>query len=139
MKQERAIYVTVFDMERLRKLLAGTKAWSDKDREYLEHLEEELDRAIVVAPRDVPADVVTMNSQVRVKDLKTGKEMVMRLVFPSDADYEDGRISVIAPIGTALIGYRAGDVVEWKVPGGIRRLKIESVLYQPEAAGDYHL
>ncbi len=136
---ERAIYITDFDMERLRKLLEGSRSWSERDREYLQKLEEELDRAVVVASHDVPSDVVTMNSQVRVRDLDADSEMVFRLVFPADADYEKGKISVLAPIGTALIGYRAGDVVEWAVPSGVRRLKIESVLYQPEAAGDYHL
>jgi len=137
--QERAIYITDFDMERLRKLLDGTKKWSQRDREYLEKLEEELDRAIVVSSKDVPGDVVTMNAQVRVRDLDSGVEKVFRLVFPADADYEQGKVSILAPIGTALIGYRAGDTVEWKVPAGVRRLKITAVLYQPEAAGDYHL
>ena len=137
--QERAIYITDFDMERLRKLLDGTKKWSQRDREYLEKLEEELDRAIVVSSKDVPGDVVTMNAQVRVRDLDSGVEKVFRLVFPADAEYEQGKVSILAPIGTALIGYRAGDTVEWKVPAGVRRLKITAVLYQPEAAGDYHL
>jgi len=136
---ERAIYITNFDMERLRKLLEGARLWSQRDREYLDKLEEELDRAILVASEDVPGDVVTMNSQVSVCDLDSKKEMTLRLVFPSDADYEQDRISILAPIGTALIGYRAGDTVEWRVPAGVKRLKITAVLYQPEAAGDYHL
>jgi regulator of nucleoside diphosphate kinase len=61
------------------------------------------------------------------------------VVFPSEADSEQGKISILAPVGTALLGYRVGDTVEWKLPGGLRRLKIERILYQPEAAGDYHL
>jgi len=137
--KERAIYVTDYDMERLRKLLEGTKKWSQRDREYLEKLEEELDRAIVVPSKDIPGDVVTMNAQIRVRDLDSEKETILRLVFPVDADYEQGRVSILAPIGTALIGYRAGDTVEWKVPAGVKRLRIAAVLYQPEAAGDYHL
>ena len=137
--RERAIYITHFDMERLRKLLEGARLWSQRDREYLDKLEEELDRAILVASEDVPGDVVTMNSQISVRDLDSKKEMTLRLVFPSDADYEQDRISILAPIGTALIGYRAGDTVEWRVPAGVKRLKIIAVLYQPEAAGDYHL
>jgi len=135
----RTIYVTDFDMKRLRQLLEGTKAWNEKDREYMTDLEDELDRAIVVSSHEIPADVVTMNSELRVKDMDSGKEMNLRLVFPRDADFEQGKISILAPIGTALIGYRTGDTVEWKVPGGVRRLRIEKVLYQPEAAGDYHL
>jgi regulator of nucleoside diphosphate kinase len=80
-----------------------------------------------------------MNSQARVRDLKSNEEMVFTLVFPTEADYVRGWLSVLAPIGTALLGYRAGDTIELEVPAGVRRLKIEQVLYQPEAAGDYHL
>jgi regulator of nucleoside diphosphate kinase len=105
----------------------------------LTRLEQELEWAQVVSPQDIPDDVVTMNSQARIRDLDSNEEMVFTLVFPIDADYERGRISVFAPIGTALLGYRAGDIIEWKVPGGVRRLKVEEVLYQPESAGDYHL
>jgi len=136
---ERTIYVTEFDLQRLSNLLNGTRSWNEKDRSYLARLEEELEWAQVVPPREIPGDVVTMNSQVRVKDLDSNQEIVFTLVFPADADYEGGKLSVLAPIGTALLGYRAGETVEWDVPGGVRRLKIEQVLYQPEAAGDYHL
>jgi regulator of nucleoside diphosphate kinase len=135
----RTIHVTEYDMQRLRKLLEGTQRWNQKDRAYLEHLEDELDRAVTIPSEKIPPNVVTMNSQMRVKDLDTEKEMEIQLVFPSEADFERGKISILAPIGTALIGYRAGDTVEWRVPSGTRRLKIEDVTYQPEAAGDYHL
>jgi len=135
----RTIHVTEYDMQLLRKLLEGTQRWNQKDRAYLEHLEDELDRAVTIPSEKIPPNVVTMNSQMRVKDLDTEKEMEIQLVFPSEADFERGKISILAPIGTALIGYRAGDTVEWRVPSGTRRLKIEDVTYQPEAAGDYHL
>lgn len=137
--KERAICVTEFDQKRLSKLLVGAWSWNKKDMGHLARLEEELDRAQIVAPEEIPSDVVTMNSQVRVKDLDTKERMEFTLVFPAEANFERGRISILAPIGTALLGYRAGETVEWKVPGGVRRLKIERVLYQPEAAGDYHL
>ncbi len=136
---KRTIHVTDYDMQRLRKLLEGTQYWNQKDREYLSHLEEELDRAVVVPSKKVPPNVVTMNTRMRVKDLDSEKEMSIQLVFPSEADFERGKISILAPIGTALIGYRAGDTVEWNVPSGTRRLLIEEITYQPEAAGDYHL
>lgn len=136
---ERKIFITDTDRDRLEKLLLGTRAWSSRDKEHLQALEEELDKAHTVASRDIPGDVVTMRSQVRVKDLKAGTEMDLSVVFPSEADSETGKISVLAPVGTALLGYRVGDTVEWKVPGGLRRLKIERILYQPEAAGHYHL
>ena len=137
--RERTIYVTEFDLKRLSNLLSGTRSWNKKDRGCLTKLEKELEWAHAVPPQEIPEDVVTMNSQARVKDLDSKEEMVFTLVFPADADYERGKVSVLAPIGTALLGYRAGETVEWEVPGGVRRLKIEQVLYQPEAAGDYHL
>ena len=96
--------------------------------------EEELDRARIVSAGSVPADVVTMNSRVRMTDLDTGKEMTYTLVFPREADFSQGKISVLAPIGTAILGYRAGDVIEWRVPGGRRKLRVEEILHQPEAA-----
>jgi regulator of nucleoside diphosphate kinase len=135
---DREIYVTALDAERLRKLLEGSRLWSGRDREHVQALEAELDRAHVVAPQDIPGDVVTMNSAVLVKDLDTGAEMALTLVFPSEAGLELGKISIVAPVGTALLGYRVGDTIEWKVPGRVRRLRVEKVIYQPEAAGDYH-
>ena len=137
--RERKIFITDTDRDRLEKLLLGTRMWSSRDKEHLQALEEELDKAHTVGSRDIPGDVVTMRSQVRVKDMKSGTEMDLSVVFPSEADSEQGKISVLAPVGTALLGYRVGDTIEWKVPGGLRRLKIERILYQPEAAGDYHL
>jgi regulator of nucleoside diphosphate kinase len=133
----REIFVTDFDLERLRKLLDGVKRWNAQDREHFERLEAELDRAQVVPPQDVPADVVTMNSEVAVRDLDSGAEMIVRLVFPSEADVDRQKISILAPVGTAVLGYRVGDTIQWTVPGGIRRLQIERVLYQPEAARQY--
>jgi regulator of nucleoside diphosphate kinase len=60
-------------------------------------------------------------------------------VFPTEADFAEGKISVLAPIGTAILGYKQGDTIEWSVPSGLRRLKVEEILYQPEAAGDHNL
>jgi regulator of nucleoside diphosphate kinase len=113
--------------------------WNQKDREYLINLEEELEQANVVPSQGIPSDIVTMNSQVRIQDLDAEKEMVLTLVFPANADYEQGKLSILAPMGTALLGYRAGDTIEWQAPAGLRRVRVEQVLYQPEAAGDYHL
>jgi regulator of nucleoside diphosphate kinase len=80
-----------------------------------------------------------MRSKVRLRDLDTGEEMVYTLVFPSEANFDEGKISVLAPVGTAMLGYRVGSLIEWEVPSGRRRLKVEELLYQPEAAGDYNL
>ena len=102
-------------------------------------LENELQQAEVVASKKIPKKVITMNSKVRLKDLDSGKEMVYSLVFPGQADITQNKISILSPLGTALIGYRTGDIIEWKAPAGLRRLKVEEIVYQPEAAGDYHL
>lgn len=135
----RTIYITEFDRERLRTLIDDAKRLDRHGNEYLASLEIELARAQVVAPTAVPADVVTMNSKVCLRDLDTHEELIMLLVFPRDADITQAKISVLAPIGTAMLGYRVGDVFTWNVPDGVRRLQVEKVLYQPEAAGDHHL
>jgi regulator of nucleoside diphosphate kinase len=102
-------------------------------------LEAELDRGQVVDPGRVPKAVVTMHSRVRVRDLGDDGQETYTLVYPDDADINEGKLSVLAPLGTALLGARAGEVVEFDAPAGTRRLKVERVLYQPEAAGDFHL
>ena len=134
------IYITELDRQRLEKLieLAGERS-RRVNHQYLARLEEELERAETVAPEEVPSDVITMRSRVRLRDLDAGGEMVYTLVFPSEANFDEGKISVLAPVGTAMLGYRVGDAIEWQVPSGLRRLKVEELLYQPEAAGDYNL
>lgn len=134
MKQHN-IFITDQDMQRLRHLLNSARRPLSKDHEHVEMLEQELDRAQIVSPSQVPEDVVTMNSRVRVKDVETDEDKTYTLVFPRDADFAQGKISVLAPIGTAILGYRVGDVIEWRVPGGRRKLRLEEVMYQPEAAG----
>lgn len=135
------IYITELDRRRLEKLIeiAGERPNGDENYEYLRRLEGELDQAETVSPREVPGDVITMRSKVRLGDLVTGEEMIYTLVFPSEARFDEGRISVLAPVGTAMLGYRVGDTIEWQVPSGLRRLRVEEILYQPEAAGDYNL
>jgi len=133
------IYVTEFDLERLNKLLQEAQHTQYRNSDYLIHLQAELNRARVVAPQEVPQDVITMNSTVCLVDLKSGEEETYTLVFPEDADIEQGKISILAPVGTGMLGYKVGDIFEWAVPDGKRRLKVKSILYQPEASGDYHL
>jgi regulator of nucleoside diphosphate kinase len=102
-------------------------------------LGQELSRGEVVPPTDVPRGVVTMNSRVRVRDEDGDEPEDYTLVYPQDADIDEGRVSVLAPMGMALLGAKVGDVVEVRAPAGVRRLRIDRLLYQPEAAGDYHL
>ncbi len=135
--KERTIYITELDRKRLVERLLSSESVPEIDQDNLAELEQELLRAEIVPPREIPGDVVTMNSTVRLKDLDTGKEVTYTLVFPADANAAENRISVLAPIGTALIGYRVGNVITWKVPAGRRRLKVEEILYQPEKAGDF--
>jgi regulator of nucleoside diphosphate kinase len=106
-------------------LIDDAKRLAPRGNEYLESLAAELDRGIRVAPTEIPPDVVTMNSRVRLVDLDTNEEMVYTLVFPDDADIAQSKISVLAPIGTAMLGYRVGDTFEWQVPNGTRRLRVK--------------
>jgi regulator of nucleoside diphosphate kinase len=136
---DRKIYITELDKMRLEELIEVAEAVDGRHRQNLEALADELDKAEVVPSREVPPDVVTMNSKVVLRDIDTSEEMTYSLVFPRDANLEAGAISILAPIGTAILGYAVGDVIEWPVPSGIRRIRIERILYQPEAAGDLHL
>lgn len=135
MTTRRHIFITEDDMARLRELVRQGRMASRKDQKHLAELDQELDLAEVIEAGDVTPDVVTMHSTVRVRDVDSGASRVYTLVFPVEADIDQERISVLAPIGTALLGYRSGDVFDWRTPGGTRRLQIEEVLFQPEAAG----
>ena len=137
--KEREIHITNFDYQRLKELLKVAKEFKYQDRNDLKKLENELARAMIVDSRDVPPNVVTMNCKVELLDLDKNKKMTYILVFPSEADISQGKISILAPIGTAILGYRIGDTVIWQVPAGQRRIKIQRILYQPEASGDYDL
>ncbi len=135
----RKIHITEFDRSRLQELIAVAKDFSGHNRQDLVGLAIELADAHVVASENVPADVVTMNSKVLLRDVDTSEEMTYTLVFPKDANIDSGAISILAPVGTAILGYAKGDIVEWPVPSGKCRIQIEEILYQPEAAGDFHL
>jgi len=133
------IYVTEPDYRRLTGLIEITRDRDGVDMEYLNTLEAELDRAVIVDPKHIPANVITMRSKVRLKDLVNGETKIYSLVFPTEANLSEGKISVLAPIGTAILGYKLGDSIEWPVPSGVRKLKVDEILYQPEAAGEYGL
>lgn len=133
------IYITEPDYNRLSALIEKTREGNGVDRQYLNKLEAELDRAEIVEAKDIPANVITMRSTVRLKDLVSGEENTYSLVFPTEADFSQGKISVLAPIGTAILGYKSGDTIEWTVPSGLRRLKVDKIVYQPEAAGHFEL
>lgn len=127
------LVITDHDIQRLQPVL------EQHDTPASDALEWELHRARVVAQRDVPPDVVTMNSEVEYEDLETGHRRTVRVVYPKDADASRGRVSVLAPIGSALLGLAAGDEIEWTVPTGRKRIRVVALRYQPEAAGDFDL
>lgn len=139
MSKERAIYITKADYNRLLDLIHQFQSRQIEASHHLEQLEGELRRAHIVPPQKIAPDVITMNSKIRLKDMDTGEILDYQLVYPQDADPESGRISVLAPVGTALLGFRKGDDILWEVPSGQRHLHVQEVLYQPEAAGDFTL
>ncbi len=136
---QRNIYITNQDQQRLTDMLEEALARNSRDSGFLKELARELALAQAVDPKDVPADVVTMNSRVVLQDVESGERMEYTLVFPEKADIENGRLSVVSPIGTAILGYAKGDILSWQTPGGPRKLKILDIPYQPEAAGDFTL
>lgn len=133
------IYITDYDLERLTGLLEAVKKGSHRGQAHLAKLQDELERAVIVAPKDVPTDVITMNSTISTIDLSTRKKETFTLVYPEKSNLEQGRISILTAIGTAVIGYRVGDTIEWNFPSGKKTLKITEILYQPEAEGKYDL
>lgn len=133
------IFITDFDHERLKQLIS-TYGLQIKSNSTLARLAYEIARATRIDSKEIPADIVTMNSTFILKDLDTSDETrVVTLVFPKDADFELGKMSITSPVGTAVLGYREGDIVRWDVPDGEKSFRIEKVIYQPEAAGDYNL
>lgn len=129
------IFITKIDQEKLLGILSKVGSLNQEDRMLLKKLGDELARAHIVEPCEVPRDVVTMNSTITVEDVDSGHEDTYTIVYPGHANYQEKKISILAPIGTALLGYRAGDVIEWEVPRGVLRLKVKKVLYQPESKG----
>ncbi len=131
------IIINKQDKERLLKLVADILQLEPNGKEHVKDLEKELEMAKALAPKKVPPDVVTMNSKVLLDIGEEGDEEEYTLVYPGEADIVSNRISVTAPIGTAILGFREGETVEWKVPDGTAKIKIVKIIYQPEAAGDW--
>ena len=135
----RKIIITELDKTRLQKLVSDIIQHNIDRRKHVQLLEAELEKAEVVVPGSVPANVVTMNSRVELSIGKRKKRVVYTLVYPNDADFLDNKISILAPIGTAILGYKEGDIIEWSVPDGIEQIKIHKILFQPESSGNFEL
>jgi regulator of nucleoside diphosphate kinase len=134
MAAQPAIYLTQDDLDRLLDVVEAYSAGSGGRR--FEQLEGELVRAVVVRRDEIPKDVVTMNSRVVFENETTGERREVKLVYPREANIDAGRISILVPVGTALLGLRVGQSIDWELPSGKKhRYRVVSVPYQPEAAG----
>jgi regulator of nucleoside diphosphate kinase len=134
MNNETEIIVTASDFAELSSVITSAGKVSLRAKWELRLLENELRRARIVTPEEVPSDVITINTRAELLDLETGERMEFTRVLPADANINDGKISVLAPLGTAMLGYRVGDEFVWHVPHGLRRLKVIKLHFQPEAS-----
>lgn len=140
MNANSVIFLTEHDHKRLVTLLDVALNSPDTSlRGDLRRLNVELERAQIVPSEQIPPDVITLNSQVVVEDLEDREQSTWLLTFPHHANVNENRLSVLSPVGTALLGARKGEVVEWHAEGGGGKLKIKDILYQPEAAGRFDL
>lgn len=134
--KNKTIKVTNVDFARLSKLILNEKEYNSNSNN-LGKLYQELVRAVKVDPEEIEPDVVTMNSIIKFTDLHDKKSKMIKLVYPREADIRQNCISILAPVGIALLGYKKGDIVEWEVPVGKRFFVIDEIIYQPEAHGEY--
>lgn len=133
--QQPSIIVSSLDLQRLERLLGRESTGRLPE---IDALQDELDRATVVEPTEMPPQVVTMNSTVRFRDEATGEEHELTLVYP-DGRNQPATVSILAPIGSALLGLSAGQSIDWQVPGGrMMRLRVLEIVRQPEAVGEFH-
>ncbi|HEY3521133.1 MAG TPA: nucleoside diphosphate kinase regulator [Rhodanobacteraceae bacterium] len=130
-----AITISSLDLQRLEAMLESAQY---RDQPGAAALQEELERAQVLEPKDLPPDVVSMNSIAECVEEGSGRMHELTLVYPRDADAAQSRVSVLAPVGMALLGLRVGQGIDWPAPGGTLRLRVTAIRYQPEAAGEYH-
>lgn len=133
------LIVNMLDNQRLLECIRQERSKNTKQGDNLRKLADELSSALLYAPTEIPPDVVTMNSRVTITNLADNRQQTITLVYPADADVASKKISIIAPIATALLGYRVGDVVEWMVPKGNISIRIDAILYQPESSGNFLL
>ena len=131
--------LTKNDYTRIYKAITDAKNSKTINSNETEKLLSELSKAEIVPSEKIDKDVVTMNSEVKLFFENTQKEQSFKIVYPQDANLKENKISIFSPIATALIGYKIGDEIEWIVPGGMTKIKIVDLIYQPEAAGDFDL
>jgi regulator of nucleoside diphosphate kinase len=123
------------DRAKLQKMVSDILLTEVDGTDHVRALDAEMRRAIVLPAGQVPPDVITMHSKA-ILSFGGGEDEEYTLVYPDEADLSENLVSVLSPVGTAILGYRAGDVVDWEVPDGAVAIHVKSVVYQPEAAGD---
>ncbi|MCA1758178.1 MAG: nucleoside diphosphate kinase regulator [Bacteroidales bacterium] len=133
------IIINRLDYARIKKCINDAKQFKSISNAEAEKLMKELDSAKIVTPENIPSNVVTMNSIVKVSFLNNNKQVQFQIVYPDLANFKENKISIFSPIATALIGYKVADEIEWIVPAGITNIRIDEIIYQPEASGDYSL
>jgi len=133
----KGIYITQHDLQRLKKLLNDLSKESNHQDFSVQELKDEMNRALVVSPKEVPENVITMNSRVLMRDVESGNDMTLWLVFPDKVDAVKNPVSILSPLGTAMIGYKVGDVFTWESPTGKKQIEVLDILYQPERVGNF--
>ncbi|WP_027377248.1 nucleoside diphosphate kinase regulator [Kaistella palustris] len=133
------IIITKQDFSRIHKAISAAKASNRIKKEEAEKLLNELHHAKVVPSEEVPKDVVTMNSIVKIHFQNNKTVVQFQLVYPDLANIKEHKISIFSSVAAALIGYRVGDEIDWVIPSGMTKIVIDEIIYQPEAAGDFDL
>jgi len=134
------IMITVSDYGRIMNLIDQLGDFFSKEqKENMEKLKAELRRAVKVDSSNMPRDRIRINTTFEIKAVEEMESRTLSLVFPDQANMEKNRLSILSPVGTAVLGYRVGDIIQWRVPAGKKRFIITKILYQPEASEDYHL
>lgn len=133
------IIVNRLDYIRIQKQINEARLKKTIDAVEAEKLLNELNSATIVNPNEIPGDVVTMNSVVKISFADSEKQLEFKIVYPDEANFKEKRVSIFSPVATALIGFRVGDLIEWMVPGGPTKIRIDEIIYQPESAGDFTL
>ena len=133
------IILNRLDYLRIKKCISDAKQFKSISDSEAENLIKELNSAKIVEPQEIPDNVVTMNSIVKVSFLNTNKQVEFQIVYPHQANLKDNKISIFSPIATALIGYKVKDEIEWIVPAGLTKIRIDNIIYQPEASGNFNL
>ena len=133
------IIISRLDYARIKKSIENARTFKSINVAESEKLMKELNNAEIVDPEAIPSNVVTMNSIVKLSFLNNNKQIQFQIVYPQEANIKENKISIFSPIATALIGYKVQDEIEWIVPSGLTRIRIDEIIYQPEASGDYTL